>query len=145
MIFFLGYALVEVPRSLWNNAKPGFTLQHAYFKSAKLSSDKAEAEENVDDVLESLQAASRAIPLNHSLRPCIETIIRKVPTELMEKAIRNVNRSDGSPNSCIPSEKGLVRLHKQVIKSLQTWQRTEALWSVQVAKVLHLEDVERRC
>lgn len=136
----VGYALVEVPRSLWNNSKPGFTLQHAYFKSAKLSSDKAVAEENVDEVLESLHGASRAIPMNDELRPCMDTIIRKVPTELMEKASRSAGQSITSD---VPSEKALVRLHKQVIKSLQTLQRTEALWNVQVAKVLHLEDVDR--
>lgn len=137
--------MVEVPTSLWNNSKRGFTLQHAYFKLSKLSSDKAEAEENVEDVLESLHAISRVVAMNEPLRPCVDTIIRKVPTELMEKASRNVNRngSDSSPGTAMPSEKALVRLHKQVIKSLQTLQRTEALWSVQVAKVLHLEDVER--
>lgn len=133
--------MVEVPRGLWNNSKSGFTLQHAYFKSAKLSSDKAEAEENVDEVLESLHGASRAIPASHELRGCMDTIIRKVPTELMEKSGRNVSRSDST--TIAPSEKSLVRLQKQVIKSLQTLQRTEALWNVQVAKVLHLEDVDR--
>ncbi|XP_049280101.1 LMBR1 domain-containing protein 2 homolog isoform X2 [Anopheles funestus] len=141
LVLLLGYALVEVPRSLWNNSKPGFTLQYAYFKLSKLSSEKAEAEENVDDVLESLQSASRAIPPRHELRPALETIIRKVPTELMERASR-ISREDGSPMA-IPSEKALVRLHRQVIKSLQTLQRTEALWSVQVSKVLHLEDVAK--
>lgn len=139
---------MEVPRSLWNNSKQGFTLQHAYFKLSKLSNEKAEAEENVDDVLESLCEVNRLVPVEHPLRPCVDTIIYKVPTELMDKASRNVNRSRGdnstSPrHNVIPSEKALVRLHKQVIKSLQTQQRTEALWSVQVAKVLHLEDVER--
>lgn len=134
-----------MPRSLWNNSKPGFTLQHAYFKLSKLSSDKAEAEENAEDVLESLHAISRVIATNEPLRPFVDTIIRKVPTELMQKASRNVNRNggDSSPGTAMPSEKALVRLHKQVIKSLQVLQRTEALWSVQVAKVLHLEDVER--
>ncbi|XP_058117788.1 LMBR1 domain-containing protein 2 homolog [Anopheles ziemanni] len=141
LVLLLGYALVEVPRSLWNNSKPGFALQYAYFKLSKLSSEKAEAEENVDDVLESLQSASRAIPLRHELRPALETIFRKVPTELMERASR-INREDGSPMA-VPSEKALVRLHRQVIKSLQTLQRTEALWSVQVNKVLHLEDVAK--
>lgn len=133
---------MEVPRSLWNNSKPGFTLQYAYFKSAKLSAEKAEAEENVDDVLESLQAASRVVPFNHELRGCVEIIMRKVPTELAEKSARLLNRMDES-STIIPSEKALVRLHKQVIKSLQTLQRTEALWNVQVQKVLFLEDVQR--
>lgn len=137
-----GYALVEVPRSFWNNSKPGFTLQYAYFKTAKLSSEKAEAEENVDDILESLQAASRVIPANHELRVCIETILRKVPLELFEKISNSATRSDLT-STIIPSEKALIRLHKQVIKSLQTLQRTEALWAVQVNKVFYLEDVAR--
>lgn len=48
----LGYALVEVPRGLWNASKPGFTLQYSYFKASKLNLEKCEAEETVDDILE---------------------------------------------------------------------------------------------
>lgn len=147
LVLLLGYALVEVPRSLWNNAKHGFTLQYAYFKTAKLSTEKAEAEEHVDDVLESLYAASRATPTNHERRAFVETILRKVPVELMEKVARlGGGRGHGHADmssTIIPSEKALVRLHKQVIKSLQTLQRSEALWAVQVNKVLQLEDVAR--
>uniref|UniRef100_A0A1A9WY80 LMBR1 domain-containing protein 2 homolog n=1 Tax=Glossina brevipalpis TaxID=37001 RepID=A0A1A9WY80_9MUSC len=145
LVLLLGYALVEVPRSLWNNAKPGFTVQYAYFKLSKLNTDKAEAEENVDDILESLQGINRAVPNNHELRSCVETIMRKVPTELLERAVRNYSRggNGGGTSTIVPSEKALIRIHKQVIKSLQTLQRTEALWSVQVETVLHLEDVAR--
>lgn len=150
LVLLFGYALVEVPRSLWNNAKHGFTLQYAYFKSAKLSTEKAEAEEHVDDVLESLHAAGRATPTNHERRAFVETILRKVPVELMEKVARSTGgsgRTGGGggdmSTTIIPSEKALVRLHKQVIKSLQTLQRSEALWAVQVNKVLQLEDVAR--
>lgn len=141
----IGYALVEAPRSLWNNAMPGFTLQYAYFKLAKLSSSKAEAEENVDDVLESLQGINCAIPNGHELRSCVETILRKVPTELTERAIRNYNRggNNGGTPTIVPTEKTLIRIHKQVIKSLQTLQRSESLWSVQVETVLYLEDISR--
>lgn len=109
---------------------------------AKLSTDKADAEENVDDVLESLNAVNLATPMNHSLRPCIETILRKVPSELMER-VRRHTRNDGGQSNAVPSEKSLIRLHKQVIKSIQTFQRTEALWNVQVEKVLYLEDVDK--
>lgn len=52
LVLLLGYALVEVPRNLWNNSNYTYVLNHAYFKAAKLSADKAEAEESVDDVLE---------------------------------------------------------------------------------------------
>lgn len=115
---------MEVPRSLWNFSKSGYALQYAYFKLSKLSSEKAEAEENVEDVLESLQSVSVIVPNHHSLRPCVETILRKVPTELIEKAKRNI-RGDGGNTNAVPSEKSLIRLHKHVIKSLQILQRTE--------------------
>ena len=52
LILLLGYALVEVPRNLWNNSKKNYTLTYSYFKIAKLSTDKCEAEETVDDILE---------------------------------------------------------------------------------------------
>ena len=52
LVLLLGYALVEVPRGLWNASKPGYTLHYSYFKAAKLSLEKCEAEETVDDILE---------------------------------------------------------------------------------------------
>lgn len=136
-------ALVEVPRSLLNNSMPGYTLQHAYFKLSKLSSDKAEAEETAEDVLESLQSLNIIIPSHHPSRVFLEIILRKVPSEMMEKAKRNVRATDTGGG--IPSEKALIRLHRQVIKSLQVLTRCDALWNVQVEKILYLEDVEVSC
>lgn len=52
LILLLGHALVEVPRALWHRSLLPYTLTHSYFKAAKLSSDKCEAEESVDDILE---------------------------------------------------------------------------------------------
>ena len=51
-MLLLGYALVEVPRSMWNASKRGYSLHYAYFHAAKLSCDKCEAQDAVDDVLE---------------------------------------------------------------------------------------------
>ena len=40
-----------------------------------------------------------------------------------------------------PTEKSLVRLHKRVIASSQTYQRTQCQWRVLVDKAFDLEDV----
>ncbi|XP_055716376.1 LMBR1 domain-containing protein 2 homolog [Phlebotomus papatasi] len=139
LILLLGYALVEVPRGLWNDSNPQFTLMHAYFKLSKLNSEKIEAEENVEDVLDSLNFISNTIPHHHELRVYVNIINRKVPVELMEK----YKRKDAEQNmsSVMPSEKSLSRLHRQVIKSLQVLQRTQALWNIQIEKVLHYENI----
>lgn len=52
LVGLLGYALVDIPRSLWQSATPGHALQLAYFKIAKVSADKCEAEETLEDILE---------------------------------------------------------------------------------------------
>uniref|UniRef100_A0A1A9Z4X6 Uncharacterized protein n=1 Tax=Glossina pallidipes TaxID=7398 RepID=A0A1A9Z4X6_GLOPL len=61
--------------------------------------------------------------------------------DVLMHSIHKLARSGAS--TIVPSEKAPIRIHKQVIKSLQTLQRTEVLWSVQVERVLHLEDAAR--
>lgn len=141
LVLLLGYALVEIPRNLWNSSKQGYVLNHSYFKAAKLSSDKCEAEETVDDVLESLQAICIAVRPGHPLHAYLETIIQKVPTELRDRMSRR-QLPDDTPTD-VPSEKALVRLHRQVIKSLQTLQRTETQWNILVEKIFDLEDLHK--
>lgn len=139
LVLLLGYALVEVPRSLWNNSYYTYVINYAYFKAAKLSSDKCEAEETVDDVLESLQAISLAVRPGHPLHHNLETILHKVPIELRDRMSRRQLPEDTPID--VPSEKSLIRLHKQVIKSLQVLQRTETQWKILVEKIFALEDV----
>ena len=42
-----------------------------------------------------------------------------------------------------PTEKTLIKLHRQVIRALQTHHRTETLWNDWTNKVFELEDVNR--
>lgn len=67
-----------------------------------------------------------------------ETILQKVPVELRERMNRRALPEDTPTDA--PSEKALVRLHKQVIKSLQCLQRTETQWGILVEKIFMMED-----
>lgn len=139
LVLLLGYGLVEVPRRLWNNSNRSHVLTHCYFKVAKLMSDKCEAEEMVDDVLESLNAVSQVIKPGRYLYENLETILQKVPTELRHKMNKN-QVTDEAAND-LPSEKSLIRLHKQTIKSLQILQRTETQYYLLVERIFDLEDI----
>lgn len=48
----LGYGLVEVPRTMWNASRRKYTMNHCYFKAAKLYMDMAEADEKLNEVVE---------------------------------------------------------------------------------------------
>ena len=52
LVLMWGYGLVEVPRRLWNSAHRGRMLSYTYFKIAKLSLERTEADENLEDVLD---------------------------------------------------------------------------------------------
>lgn len=106
LVLLLGYGLVEIPRSYWNASRHGHLLIKTYFKASKLMTEKADAEENLEDVMEvgdghekgctliyfqlrcfmlhpivSLQEVrkiSESIKYNHPLRKYVDTILRKV-------------------------------------------------------------------
>ncbi|KAJ2947112.1 hypothetical protein O0L34_g16464 [Tuta absoluta] len=137
LIMLLGYALVEVPRNLWNNSKKNYTLTYSYFKIAKLSTDKCEAEENVDDILDSLNAVNAAVGPGHPLQRHVEIVIQKLPVQLRDRL--NHRAPPERPNA--PSMKSLVNLHKKTIKALHTLQRTETQWGLMLERIFHLEDV----
>lgn len=52
MVLLLGHGLVEIPRSYWLSSSHEFLLAKTYFKVAKLSTEKASAEEILADVME---------------------------------------------------------------------------------------------
>ncbi|XP_067881273.1 G-protein coupled receptor-associated protein LMBRD2-like [Heterodontus francisci] len=52
LVLLLGYGLVEIPRSYWNAARHGHLLTKTQFKVAKLMTEKADAEETLEDVME---------------------------------------------------------------------------------------------
>lgn len=52
LVLLLGYGLVEIPRSYWEASRQGHLLIKTYFKAAKLMTEKADSEENLEDVME---------------------------------------------------------------------------------------------
>ena len=52
LVLLLGYGLVEIPRSYWNSSRHQHLLIKTYFKASKLMTEKADAEENLEDVME---------------------------------------------------------------------------------------------
>ncbi|XP_037799375.1 LMBR1 domain-containing protein 2 homolog [Penaeus monodon] len=141
LVLLLGYGLVEVPRSIWHSASTLHTLHHAYFRAAKLSQEKAEANEHVSDLLQSMRALGGSIGLGHPLRSHMDVIENKVPSELLDR-VRQHPTPD-SPHADVPSEKALVRLHKQLIKALQNQRRVETQWGLLVENIAYLEDTHR--
>ncbi|XP_071548396.1 LMBR1 domain-containing protein 2 homolog [Panulirus ornatus] len=141
LVLLLGYGLVEVPRSLWHSASIIHTLNHSYFHAAKLSQERAESNERVNDLLQSMRALGGSIGPGHPLRSHMDVIESKIPTELLDRIRRQA--PPDSPHADVPSEKALVRLHKQLIKALQNQRRVETQWSLLVEKVVALEDTHR--
>ena len=68
-----------------------FLLNVHLFQLSKLMSEKSDAEEHLEDVLVVVQLLANEISLSDSLRPQLDTIVNKIPLEMMEKVKRNAN------------------------------------------------------
>lgn len=147
LVLLLGYGLVEVPRTCWNSAKRGYMLNYAYFKAAKLSTEKSESEEALDDVLDDIQRIAESIRSSHPLRKHVDTILEKCP-DTFKAVVSNPTRrrnSDSDANFPVqtPTEKSLIRVHRQLIKALKTQRRTHTQWNILIDRALQLEDISR--
>lgn len=145
LVLLLGYGLVEIPRSYWNASRHGHMLIKTYFKASKLMTEKADAEENLEDVMEEVRKVSESIKYNHPLRKCVDTILRKCPVDYQEKLGRNMDDYEDfdDKQNTYPSEKSLVKLHKQVIYAVQRHNRTRVQWQILLQQAIHLEDVAK--
>ncbi|XP_052274566.1 G-protein coupled receptor-associated protein LMBRD2-like isoform X2 [Dreissena polymorpha] len=141
LVLLLGYGLVEVPRYVWNQSKHSYTLSRTYFKLAKQSVEKTEAEEQLEDVLEEVKQASEKIRYNHSLRRHVETILEKCPETVRNSVSRTEDYEDYNKSIDTPSEKSLAKLHGSVIYSMQTNKRHQTQWSMMMQKAFDLEDL----
>ena len=69
-----------------------FYIEVHLFQLSKLMSEKSDAEEHLEDVLVVVQLLANEISLSDSLRPQLDTIVNKIPLEMMEKVRRNANQ-----------------------------------------------------
>ncbi|XP_060950348.1 G-protein coupled receptor-associated protein LMBRD2B [Limanda limanda] len=145
LVLLLGYGLVEIPRSYWNSSRHAHLLIKTYFKASKLMTEKADAEENLEDVMEEVRKVSEAVKYNHPLRKFIDTILRKCPVDYQEKMGRNMDDYEDfdDKQNTYPSERSLVKLHKQVIYAVQRHNRTRVQWQILLQQAIHLEDVAK--
>lgn len=152
LVLLLGYGLVEVPRGLWHSAQRGHALRHAYFRAAKLSLERAEAQERLDDLLQrmlrywEIQHVSGSLSSGHNpLRRRLDVILAKLPegTKVGSCSRQRINTEVDVLSGSAVTERSLVRLHQQVIRALQHEGRTSCQWRLLVEEALHLEDVAR--
>ncbi|VDL98463.1 unnamed protein product [Schistocephalus solidus] len=89
-IIFLGYGLVEVPRSAWRAGSPTTRLRLAYFQLSKRYLEYVEDEEDLRHLLQvstyfywrRVREMDMAVLVEHPLRPNLNIIIKKVSSTL---------------------------------------------------------------
>ncbi|KAG8202034.1 hypothetical protein JTE90_010403 [Oedothorax gibbosus] len=141
LVLLEGYGLVEIPRKCWNTAKKGYMLNNLYFKASKLSAEKCETEERVDDLLEEISQISETTAPNHPTRPYVDLILEKIPEEKKSAIVIKRPKDDANFMMDGMSEKGLAKLHKQIIRAVHMFRRTQCQWNMLLEEVFHWEDV----
>ncbi|XP_066298283.1 G-protein coupled receptor-associated protein LMBRD2-like isoform X2 [Branchiostoma lanceolatum] len=144
LVLLLGYGLVEVPRKCWTSSNREQLLAYTRFQVAKLSTDKSDAEESLEDVLEEVSKASEAIRYNHPHRKYMDTVLRKVPEDMQARLNRGMDDYEDYPDgrsASIPSEKDLVALHRKTIRAVTGQHRTQIQWDILMERAFGLEDI----
>lgn len=117
LVVLLGYGLVEIPKSCFDTSRYTRTLSFLYFKVAKLSAEKIEAEEKLEDSLDEIHHAyNSAVSNNDRIKPFMNVIIEKCPLEWKARLLSQgeSGQSNRGLNSTdhVYNEATCVRLHQ---------------------------------
>jgi hypothetical protein len=95
--------------------------------------ERNSAEESLDDLLEAFLNLQ-----NNTWSKELAQIDQLIPIEFKERLIRR-NRLEANTIELV----NLIKLHKNIKKSLNTFHRVECQWEEQIDYCIHLEDVEK--
>lgn len=147
LVVLMGYGLVELPRSCFNTSLHGRQLTYLYFKVAKMSAEKIEADEKLDDVLDEINCAFQSIsPNNVRFRQYINEILSKCPADWRNNLLsryQNIDRGQQTRGGIAYTEKSLIRINKDIKKAVQTSHRVHNQWEHLILKAIDWEDVSR--
>ena len=143
LVFLLGYGLVEVPRVCWRRGDVRLLLRESYFKIAKLSLERSDAEDELQQIGEAVKRAANTIGERSEFTPHINEMLQKLPESISSRLNRrNLGRAGDDETEYFTdfSMKSLAKVHKKLIGALHRHQMAEARWQAAVARSLRYED-----
>ena len=139
-------------------------VEWQYFNLAKITEEKHEAVEELENVLQETKKVSDAVRFGHPSRKMVNTIVKKCPENFQDDLARESEDYREYNDQNIPSKRyetrttffinqianlfqiffrTLVRLHKRVNKALQREKRTQTQFKLFLKRALHNEDVQK--
>ena len=145
LVILLGYGLVEIPRSCYNTSKINRSLNYLYFRVAKISAEKCEADGKLEDVLDQISCAYPASFSSELFKHYMTEILKKCPTSwaenLTDRYLSEVY-PDARPVSTY-SEKSFVRINQNIKRASQMHHRVHVQWNNAIKAAINMEDVIR--
>ncbi|VDK69165.1 unnamed protein product [Litomosoides sigmodontis] len=166
LVVLLGYGLIEIPRKFWQMGNRDYLLNKTYFDIDKLSIDKDNAEDTVQEVYKEARSTLTLLCNEYTLRKYAQTIVAKFPPELISQITSRSSYGFSTASNITPNSETFVankeylasfilfhkkylgktmsiKLHKRVISAVQNHHRRQAQWNALILRAFYLEDVQQ--
>ena len=131
IIMLLGYGLVAIPRSAWNNGNIKATLNYYYFKTVGIDQNLSDNKHDLTAAVEKANGYSQTSKQDSSLRKYIDAILSKCPESIQSGLARTKSyrdKQDYGPET----KEALVELHQEIKKLVSEFHRSEWYWLIRV-------------
>ncbi|EPZ35123.1 LMBR1-like membrane protein domain-containing protein [Rozella allomycis CSF55] len=150
LVMFLGYGLVEVPRSFWNKANKKAWLLRMQFEAPKVKEELDDSIGDYEDALAEIREMKKRKDIPEPLKAYAQRLIRKVCPLIFNNSGQCFTGElfDDIPNHI--DKPYLISLNHRVRRGLRFVARNQwyyinviliSLWDITLEKVLFLEDV----
>jgi len=146
-VLLMGFGLVDIPKSLWNNASFSGRLARAYKHVAGASRSLTNAHENLAKQVTTVATTSSVMPRRHELRWAMSIIEKEAPEFSSVHRVSVQEALQSTDEDILDYDydeiNDLVALRKAVRKSVRVYNRTKAHYALAVEEAFHAESLEQ--
>jgi len=139
-ICFLGYGMVEIPRSLWRKSNRHFRQKRLQFDIVGQKADVDASRRHLESIVGEVKYYDHQITSSNAIRPFLDLVISRCPKEIYQKCQEVSSVRLGREGY---SSAGLAELHTELKKARDEVVRSRSIFEITIRRLFRLEDVEK--
>ncbi|CAG9312794.1 LMBRD2_1 [Blepharisma stoltei] len=143
IMVLLGYGLVYIPKTFWQNGSLDTSMKLAQLKAVELDQSKIEAKYNLDQTVGIVMKLSRDVTEVDPLHKYVDKLLEKCPQQSIEhqKSTRSLRSMEAHDEKKEITYKYLVGVNRDLKKNIAEFGRSESRWEQHLEAAFRLEDI----
>eukprot|EP00736_Rhodelphis_marinus_P000602 Rmarinus@m.9424 len=142
VICLLGYGVVQLPRSLWDNSDPLRALRYCEFRALPLKQEVESSAKRLGAVVEEVRKLVNLFASGDDRYQALQVIVSKIPEDYDMTSNASLETKGNAKRALETDMKKLAALHCKVMAAVDLRRRAQCEWELLLQHAFRLQDLQ---